>query len=121
VTGDFMSVQQDFTPAAIAIPDGRMNVDQNLAYVSCCGFDAHKRAGMDLRVFIFSQRSVEGSVFLRYDFGSLGNPFLAFRMKYCLHLQGPQCPKNPAMQGHIPEEQVSQVWTCSSGSLNGVT
>lgn len=56
MSGDFMSVLQDFTPAAIAIRDGRKNVGQNLAYVSCCGFDANTRAGVDLRIFIFSQR-----------------------------------------------------------------
>lgn len=50
---DFMSVLQDFTPADIVIQGGRMNMDQNLAYVSCCGFDAHTRAGMDLRGFHF--------------------------------------------------------------------
>lgn len=76
-----MSVRQDFTPAAIAIQDGRMSMGQNLAYVSCCGFDVHKRADMDLRVFIFHIVSVEGYVLLRYDFGSLVNPFLTFRME----------------------------------------
>jgi hypothetical protein len=51
-----MSILQDFTPAAIAIQDGRMSMGQNLAHVSCCVFDAHTPAGMDLRVFVFSQR-----------------------------------------------------------------
>jgi hypothetical protein len=53
---DFRSALQDFTPAAITIQDGRMNIGQNIGYVSCCGFDANTRAGTDLRVFIFSQR-----------------------------------------------------------------
>lgn len=54
--GDFVSVLQDFTPAAIVIHDGRMNMGQDLAYVSCCGFDSYTRAGMDFRISILSLR-----------------------------------------------------------------
>jgi len=30
-----------------------MNMAQKLANISCCGFDAHSQAGMDLLVLIF--------------------------------------------------------------------
>jgi hypothetical protein len=43
-----------------------------------------------------------------------------FEWTFCLHLQGFQCPENPAIKGHIPEERVSQIRTCSSGRLKGV-